>query len=51
MLVVYTSTGWCEGQQKSHVNEAAALTSTCCEIINAVIFYKKAISWLDQSLP
>lgn len=39
MLVVYTPTG-CGAQQKSCVNEAAALTSTCCEIINAVIFYK-----------
>lgn len=40
-LVVYTPTGWCGAQWKSRVNEAAALTASFCEIINAVIFYKK----------
>lgn len=50
MLVVYTPTG-CGAQQKSCVNEAAALTSTCCEIINAVIFYKKQFpDWTSHYL-
>lgn len=51
MLVVYTPTAWYGAQRKSRVNEAAALTSTGCEIINAVIFYKKQFpDWTGRYL-
>lgn len=51
MLTVYTPTDWCGAEQKRRVNEAAALTSTGCKIINAVIFYKKQFpDWTSHYL-